>query len=737
MNNIINNNNNINNNMSIEKVLEQANTYLKKEKNLNLIKDAYDLAELHHRGQFRKSGDPYIQHPLEVAYMLASIHAGPSTIAAGLLHDVVEDTDVTIDIIKEKFGDDVANIVDGVTKISKLKYMTKEKVLAKTHQKILLAMTKDIRVILVKLVDRVHNMRTLDFQSKEKQISIAKETLDLYAPLAHRLGMYRIKAELEDLSFKYLYPEDYENVSTLIKRQRTIREEDIIRMEARLNEILKENGFEKYEIKGRVKNIYSVYKKMKTKNKDFDQIYDLLALRILVPTIENCYQALGLVHGEWTPIPLRFKDYIATPKPNMYQSLHTTIVGFGGKIFEIQIRTYDMDNVAEIGIAAHWAYKEDNKSYTPQKEQEELVEKLKWYKQLTTYVETAEAEDKDPLENIKEDIFSANVYIFTPNGDVMDFPNGATPLDFAYRIHTEVGNHTVGVIVNGRIVPLTYKIKTGDVVEIKTSKSFNGPTEAWLKIVKTSHAKHKIISILNKRKRDSLIEKGQNEFEEAMKSENINEKINEKMILENFSKYSVNNIDDFYYEIGKGSLSPKGAVNKLFGTNPLGEDALIKQYNEKDNKNNHPVSSHGIVVDGLDKPQIKLASCCHPVYGDDIIGYVSKGSGIIVHRMDCRNVNQIEEERFINVFWDTQNDNKSYETILQIVSYSRKNIVADVINSLNSSNVSISTISSSNNKNGEIITKIKILVKNLEELDKAIANVEKVPDIYSVERVMR
>ena len=726
-------------NISIEVVLNKANEYLKLEKNINIIRNAYELAKKQHEGQYRMSGEPYINHPLWVAYMLCELNAGPFTVAAGLLHDVVEDTDVTLEYVREHFGDDVANIVDGVTKISQLKYMTKEKVLAHSHQKILLAMAKDVRVILVKLVDRLHNMRTLQFQSPEKQKRIAQETLDLYAPLAHRLGMYRLKAELEDLSYKYVENENYTKVFNMIKRHKAAREEDILKMKNRLDEILEANHFQKYEIKGRIKNIYSVCKKMNTKNKDFEQIYDLLALRILVPTIEDCYHALGLVHAEWTPIPMRFKDYIATPKPNLYQSLHTTVVGLNGKIYEIQIRTYDMDAIAEIGIAAHWAYKEDNTAYSPEKEQAELAEKLKWYKDMLTHIENAEEDGKDPLENIKEDIFSANVYIFTPKGDVIDLPSGATPLDFSYRIHTEVGNHTVGAIVNGKIVPLTYRLKTGDVVEIKTSKTFNGPTEQWVKIVKTTHARHKIMSILNKRKRDSLILKGQNDFEFTMKNDNLEGKLNEKQVIEMFSKYNVNSLDDFFYEIGKGSLSVKGAAHKLFGNQESDEDMLIKQYTDNRlSSNTRKRSSSGIIVSGLDKAQVKLANCCHPVKGDDIVGYVSKGSGIVVHRFDCPNTKNGEQNRLIEVIWDTPEDNIIfYESALSILSFDRKSIVVDIINTINSNSISIKSISSSKIKTGEILTKVKISVKDIETLEKAITNLEKISDIYSIERVMR
>lgn len=725
--------------MTIERVLEESKKYLKSEKNLQLIQKAYDFAEEKHRGQFRKSSDPYIKHPLEVAFMLAELRTSPASIAAGLLHDLVEDTDVTRDEIVEHFGEDVASIVDGVTKISKLKYMTKEKALAKSHQKILLAMAKDIRVVVVKLVDRVHNMRTLEYQTLEKQQLVAKETLDLYAPLAHRMGMYRIKAELEDLSLKFIDNEKYEKIYRLVKEHRMTREEDINRMRDRIEEILQTNHINGYEIKGRIKNIFSVCKKMEQKQLDFEQIYDLLALRILVPNVENCYHALGLMHGEWTPIPMRFKDYIATPKPNLYQSLHTTVVGMNGKIYEIQIRTYEMDNIAELGIAAHWAYKEENKAYTHEKEQLEVAAKLKWYKELLSYAEIGELEDNDPLQTIKEDIFSANVYVFTPKGDVMDFPNGATPLDFAYRIHTEVGNKTVGAIVNNKIVPLTYKLKTGDVVEIKTSKNFNGPNESWLKIVKTSHARHKITSALNRQRRDSLIAKGKEDLAQAMKLENVTLKITDKMVQDLFTKYTINQLEDLYFEIGKGNISARGALHRLIGDPTVDEETLLKQYSEVEKKHakRKTTNDYGIIVSGLDKVKIHLANCCHPIMGDPIVGYVSKGSGIVVHRHECHNTKHTEEERFIDVFWDPDFDERSYDSHIHILSYDRKNIVAEIINMINSTTVSITAISSNRNKTGDLLTKVRVSVKNVDVLHNVITNLNKISDIYDIERVIK
>lgn len=724
---------------TIDDVLNMAKRYLKNENNINLIKNAYLVAKEKHEGQFRKSMDPYIQHPIEVAYMLAEFQASPQTIAAGFLHDVLEDTDETKENLEKTFGADVVSIVEGVTKISRLKYMTVEKALAKSHQKILLAMAKDIRVILVKLVDRVHNMRTLEYQPVDKQQKIAKETLDLYAPLAHRIGMYRIKAELEDNSLKYLDPDTYSTISNKIKEQRAVREEDINGMSDLITALLKRNSIEKYEIKGRIKNIYSVCKKMKQKDLDLTEIYDLMALRVLVPSVEACYHVLGLVHGEWSPIPKRFKDYIATPKPNLYQSLHTTIVGIKGKIYEIQIRTYEMDQIAEFGVAAHWAYKEDNKNYSPEKEQLEVSNKLKWYKELLAYAEISESEDSDPLEGIKEDIFSANVYVFTPKGDALDFPQGATPLDFAYRIHTEVGNKTVGAIVNGKIVPLTYKLKTGDIVEIKTNQSFNGPSKSWLKVVKTSHAKHKINSILNKQRRETYIEAGKNIFEKVAREEKFSvSKIDDKIVSQFFNKYNVNNIDDFYHEIGKEKLSPKGAINTILGIkDKFTDELLIEAYNKKNLKKTTRVTNAlGIIVEGLDKAKIKLASCCNPIYGDVIVGYVTKSSGIVCHRMECHNTKFDSSERLIDVFWDDEAAPRQYDSTLTIYSYNRPNIVGDIINTINStSSLYIKAIKSvSKNRGSDILTTIKLTTPNADTLNKVMVNLQKISDVYEIKR---
>lgn len=722
---------------TIDDIITYCQSYLHNEDNLNLIKKAYDVAKKKHEGQFRKSGDPYIQHPVEVAYILATLHAGPDTIAAGLLHDVLEDTDMSKEEMAATFNKDVAEIVDGVTKISKLKYMTKEKALAHNHEKLLLAMAKDIRVILVKIADRLHNMRTIQFHSEEKQKRIAQETLDLYAPLAHRLGMYRIKAELEDLSFKALEPEKYAEIAKEISFKKTERDEDVEKMISTVKGLLEKNHINHYDIKGRVKNIYSIYKKIITKNKTIDDIYDLLALRVIVDSVEQCYHVLGIIHSIWTPLPMRFKDYIAVPKPNMYQSLHTTVVGPAGKIYEIQIRTYEMDQIAEFGVAAHWAYKE-NVEYSHEKEQLEIVNKLKWYKDLTTYVENSATED--PLDSIIEDIFSANVYIFTPKGDVYDFPAGSMPLDFAYRIHSDIGNKTVGAIVNGKIVPLSYKLKTGDVVEIKTNKACTGPTTEWLKLAKTSHAKTKIKAFINKKQRDAFVAKGLEELTVIGKNYNYAPTtLDDKQVMDLFGKNGIRTVEDLYWTIGKGEISALAAINRILGLTDvkLDDELALKQYSEDSSKNRKRVATNGfgIIVEGLERAKLHLGNCCQPVYGDEISGYISKGNGIIVHRVTCPNVEKASPERFINVYWDKDFSGRIFDTTLKIIALDRRNLVADMINILNGCNVTIASVTSTKNRTGDCMAKFKLQVSGLNDLNNAILNLKKIPEIYQIERV--
>lgn len=723
----------------LKDIIEIASKYISEE-NIQLIVKAYNIAESYHEGQFRKSGDPYIQHPLEVAYILATLNAGPDTICAGLLHDVLEDTDMTKEEMTAEFNADIAEIVDGVTKISKLKYRTKEKALAHNHEKLLIAMSKDIRVILVKLVDRLHNMRTIEFQPEDKRKRIAKETLDLYAPLAHRLGMYRIKAELEDLSFKAIDPETYHEIAMDIASKKSEREDDIEAMKTLLIDMLDKNHISGYQIKGRIKNIYSIYNKMVTKSKSLDDIFDLLALRVIVNSVGDCYHVLGLIHSIWTPLPKRFKDYIAVPKPNLYQSLHTTVVGAGGKIFEVQIRTFEMDNVAELGIAAHWAYKEGS-GYSSEKEQKEIAQKLKWYKELGSILESSEGDD--PLDTLKDDLFSANVYVFTPTGDVYDFPSGAMPLDFAYRIHSEVGNRAVGAIVNGKIVPLSYKLQTGDVVEIKTSKSSTGPTESWLKLVKTSHARNKIKTYINKKQRDSFVASGLLELEKACKAKEYDIKlIDEKVIKEFFSKLNIKTFEDLCCEIGKGTLSALACINRILCITDvkLDDESALKQYSEdtmSSREHKSAKNDFGVYVDGLPKAQVKLGNCCQPVFGDVIYGYISKGYGIVVHREGCPNMQRADQERFINVKWDLGFTGKVFSTTLKVFARDRRNLTADMINTLNYCNVTILSVTSTKTKNEECLAKFKLQVASVEDLNRAILALNKMPEMYSVERIFK
>lgn len=718
--------------LDLEKALS---TYLTKPKHLNFIRSAYEYAKNKHQDQKRKSGEPYIIHPRDVAITLAEYEVDPNTIVAGLLHDILEDTDTTYDEIKSQFGEEIADIVEGLTKLKQLQYQN-SKILqqAKNHQKMILAMAKDIRVILVKLADRLNNMRTLSFLNDEKQTRISRETLDIFVPIAHRLGMYRLKAELEDLAFKYLYPLEYREIANKLRDKKGMRETDVSRMINELTKLLDEENF-KFEIKGRIKNIHSVYNKMKTKKIDFDEIHDLLALRVIVETVSDCYRAIGIVHSKFIPVPGRFKDYIAMPKPNMYQSLHTTVVS-NGKIYEIQIRTQEMDDIAEKGVAAHWAYKENISKKTNRKDIENIMSsKLRWYSDLIKYTEESDSEE-EILDIFTDDILNANVYVFTPNGDIIDLTAGATPLDFAFRIHTKVGEKTVGAIVNGKIRPLDYQLKTGDLVEIKTSKNAVGPNENWLNIAKTNNARSKIKNFLNRQKRDYLVHKGQTDFDKEVKSRHIEIDIDDKIVQSHFKSRHIDTEEDLYYEIGKGVISAINAVNVLVGKPETTEEELLEKYNKEtsQSKKRYVHSDINVIVEGLDRPSIKLANCCKPVYGDKIIGYVTKSSGIMVHRKNCHNIDNYDKNRLIDVYWG-EDHSKKYQTSLRIYVENRDNILAEIINASTSSKGKIVQVSAKTNdlKQGIITTKIEI--GSVEELHNLITNLQKVKGVFSIERI--
>ena len=723
-------------NISFNDLFNKVTTYIHNETDLKRIYEAYEFADEKHKGQMRKSGDPYITHPLHVAIILAELHVGPDTIIAGLLHDVVEDTNVILDEISKKFGSDVAGMVDGVTKLTMMKFTSLEEKQAENQQKMLLAMGKDIRVIVVKLADRLHNIRTIDAQNPEKRARICKETLEIYAPLAHRLGMFKIKAELEDRSLRYTDPDMFKKIEEDISKTNSARLENIDHIIDEIKAYLKDEKVVPIEIKGRVKNIYSIYKKMINQHKEFEDIYDVLAIRIIVDTIDNCYRVLGLIHAKYTPVPKRFKDYIAVPKPNMYQSLHTTVISSGGLTFEVQIRTKDMDNVAELGIAAHWAYKE-NVTYSKEKEQFEIASKLKWYAELLKFNEE-DKDDSDPktfVDSIRKDILTTSVYVYTPTGDVIDLPKGATPLDLAYKIHTELGNTMIGALVNKRIVPLDYELQNGDIVSIRTNKNSQGPSASWLKIAKTTHARHKIKSFLNKQNKDILLESGKRQLEEEFQNQRIyNYDLKDDFVNKTFGKNNINTLNELYIELGKGTLSEKTVVNKYLGEVKKDRETIIQQSIAKFNRNQKHISETGVIVEGLSNPQIKLAVCCNPVPGDPIVGYITKGSGIVVHHANCKNLVNLAKERLINLLWDN-NITRKYPVALKINASNNMQLLGDVMTTLSSLNINVSSLNVKNNINTlETIIKIKIIVLNLADLNNVIANLKKISAIHEITR---
>lgn len=728
--------------VTFEECMENVKTYIKRPENIELIQKAYDFAYEHHKGQFRKSGEPYVIHVIQVAYTLAEMHCGPKTIAAGLLHDTVEDCEgVTTETITELFGEEIATLVDAVTKIGAIKFKDEEEYLASNHRKLFIAMAKDIRVILIKLADRLHNMRTLQYMRPEKQKKIARETLSVYAPIAHRLGISEIKNELEDLSFKYLDYKKYEEIKGLVKQRESDRNEQVQEMISDIEAILKEYNIQ-YRIFGRSKHFYSIYKKMITKNKRFEEILDLLAIRIITDSVVHCYEILGYIHAKYRPIPGRFKDYIAMPKANMYQSLHTTIVEPGhGNIFEIQIRTEEMDAIAERGVAAHWKYKE-NRNYTPEYEQKEIEDKLSWFRDFSMMTDE---ESEDPLEYmdvLQKDIFEANVYCLTPRGKVIALPSGSCPIDFAYRIHTEVGNKTVGAKVNGAIVPLNTPLKTGDVVDILTNNNSVGPSADWIKIVKSGHARNKIRAFLQKQEQQSRkdsIRLGQSMLEDEFRRLKLDSKLMETKRLESIlTSLSFKTVDDLYVGIAMKRVSLQSIVDRLVKnrSNLLEDQEIMKIYN-KQPTHQAKHSSCGVIVPGVDTIAVSLANCCRPIPGDPIIGYISKGQGVKVHRADCPNIIN-EKKRLIPVQWEEGLDEKQYEVNLIIHSDDRNYLLSDIVTTLQQCNVYLKHVDSAvDDGNLETTTKLTVSVKNAAHLQNLISNLKKVRSVNEVIRTIQ
>lgn len=713
-------------------LFEEINSYITNKESLDLINLAYNYAEEKHKDQKRKSGEPYFVHLLNVAYELAKLKADPKTICAGLLHDTIEDCGVTKEEFIEKFGEEIYTIVEAVTKISNLKFTDEKEYQAANHRKIMIAMAKDVRVILVKLVDRLHNMRTLQYMEPQKQQRIAKETLEVYAPIAHRLGIGEIKNELEDLAFFYLDNEKYHEIAKLVESKKSERDDQIDLMMQDISIILESKNIP-FRIFGRSKHLYSINKKMVTKNKRFDEILDLLAIRIVTKTETNCYEILGYIHAVYRPIPGRLKDYIAMPKMNMYQSLHTTIVGPDGRIYEVQIRTEKMDEVAERGIAAHWSYKEG------ETKKKDVTNELQW---LKAFEDNSETDAKEFMNDITHDIFNANIYCLTPRGRVIDLPNGSTPIDFAYRIHTEVGNQTVGAIVNGVMVPLNTPLKTGDVVELKTNKN-STPSEDWLKVVKSNHARNKIKAYFLKKEledKEESIKLGETLYREELKKHelDIDEYTDNKKLEKILNAFQLTNLNDLYYSIGCKSLSPMAIIEKLttLGKKELDFEYLSKLTKKNANKKENIIHKTGIVVKGVSTMKIVLAPCCSPTYGDKIIGFVSKGQGIKVHLHNCPNI--INEKRLIDVEWDPNKPDIRYEATIKIYAKDRSYLLTDLVTMIAQYKANITAVNIvANSEDLSASATMTITVLDSEHLETIMANLRKVESVISVERAIK
>jgi GTP pyrophosphokinase len=722
--------------MGIKRLLDKASTYIKEE-DLDRIQRAYEFADRAHLGQLRKSGEQYILHPLAVADIVVSMQMDVLSIIAALLHDVVEDTTVSLEEIETQFGSECALLVDGLTKLERIKFRSKEEQQNENYRKMFIAMAQDIRVIVIKLADRLHNMRTLKYQSEESQRRIAYETLEIFCPIADRLGISAIKWEMEDISLRYLNPQQYYRIANLMRKKRAEREEFIETVISKITEKLEEMGVEA-DLSGRPKHIYSVYKKMTTKNKQFNEIYDLLAIRVIVDNIKDCYATLGIIHTLWKPMPGRFKDYIAMPKANMYQSLHTTVVGPTGEPTEVQIRTREMHRTAEYGIAAHWAYKEGIESPN---------NKITFFREILELQHEAK-DAHEFVESLKMDFFSDLVFVFTPSGEVVELPTGSVPLDFAYRIHTEVGNRTIGAKVNGRIVPLDHRLKTGDIVEILTSKHSYGPSQDWIKIAQSSHARSKIKQWFKKEKREENIEKGYEAIERELKRMGIEPfgYMSDDKLLEAAKKYSFNDVDDMLSAVGFSGITAAQIVTKL--TEKLRKEQDEASYIELTNevKEVKPAPAHrkgptnGVVVKGIDNLLVRFARCCNPVPGDDIIGYITRGRGVSVHRSDCPNIptaNDGEEAaRVIEVEWENAVE-ANYSVDIEITGHDRRNFLNEVLQAVSESKTNMSAVSGRSDKNKMALVHMTILIRNTEHLHAVVEKIKRVKDVYTVHRIMQ
>ncbi len=732
---------------SAEDVINKCSGYMNAE-HVAIVQKACDFATYVHREQFRKSGEPYIVHPIQVAAILAELKMDPETVSAGFLHDVVEDTPVILADIGELFGKDIEVIVDGVTKLSKIRYKSHREQLAENHRKLLLAMSKDLRVIIVKLADRLHNMRTLKHLRPDKQRRIANETLEIYAPLADRLGISTIKWELEDTSLRYLNPQQYYRIVHLMNSRCDERLQYINEAIDEIKGAIVDLKLKDCEIYGRPKHIYSIYRKMRDQHKQFSQIYDLLAIRVIVKSIKDCYAVLGAIHTKWTPMPGRFKDYIAMPKANMYQSLHTTLIGPNGTPFEVQIRTEEMHRVAEYGIAAHWAYKEGK---TDGVKETTTGEKLNLFKEIIE-LQNESSDASDFMESVKGDLFSDRVYVFTPKGDVFELPKGAGPLDMAYSIHTEIGNHTTGAKVNGKIVPLDYQVKNGDIVDILTSQNSAGPSRDWLDLVHTNKARNKVKRFFKQQDRIQNIDRGKDILEEALIEEgyNVHDVLNAKNIERVLAKRHISTSDDMYAALGFGELQPAGIINILTQDIREQKELQRKKQQEKDlledhkgikNNNANSKNKHdeSVLIEGIDNLLVRLSHCCNPIPGDEIVGYITKGRGVSVHRTDCPNVKNAEQSgtRLIDVSWNVVSDDRThYNTDLEIQGYNRSGLLNDVLQAVNNTTKQLNSINGRIDHNKMATIDVTVGIRDKVHLQRVIDNIKRVPDVYVVKRTI-
>ncbi len=709
---------------TLDDLIAKASGYIKSDEEIKVIKKAYSFAYKAHFGDKRLTGDDFILHPLNVALILTEIYADYETLATALLHDVINFSNITLDEVEKEFGQQIRNLVDGISKINKLSLSAESNATATYYKKILVGLSGDVRIIILKIADRLHNMRTLWAIPEKKRKEKAKETLEILVPIAHGLGINHIKSELEDLCLKYYSPDVYNDILEKLNETRQELDESVNQMMQSVSNVLTENNIP-HEMKGRSKSVYSIYRKLQ-KGKSFNEIYDILALRFFVKTEAECYLALGAIHAKFKPVPRRFKDYVARPKANGYQSLHTTVFGVNGKLFEIQIRTYDMDYVAEYGFASHWSYKEGGT-----KRKNNLEQKLMSFRNIIELNEQQVESEEEFVNVVKNEVFnSKNIYVYTPKGDVFELPLGSTPIDFAYRVHTSIGHQMVGAIVNNMIAPLNYKLKDGDIIKINTNKNSKGPSKEWLNIAFTTSAKNKIKAFFSKVDKDEMVNKGKESLLKTIRRKkiSISDVLDSKKIEKALVEYNLNNENDLYYEIGIGKYNPTSVIKTIIGINEEENDSIKKILK---NVSNVSDTKGDILVDGINGIKVSFGGCCMPVYGDDIVGYISKGNGITIHRKNCHNIFE-ENDRLIHVDWN-EKLNKKYITNVLIYADKKDDLLANIITKTTSMGIGVKSVNTILN-NDIYIFDLNVLVTDNEALDKYTAAISNVAGVNEVQR---